>query len=341
MEIEELDRTLLSLTESEKRYKGGEHFDWDQYETTYVDFDGRKVMRLKGAPLFHGGHANDLDQDQSMRPKPFVIRRNSRFNPVPEHVHTLVEMSYVYKGSCPQTVDGEKVLLKEGQVLLLDVDCPHSVGELGEQDIMLSIMFTRDFLGQALVDATAPESVVSRFLVTALADQTNHQHHVRFHSQGSRRVRRYFEELLCEYLDPSPNSEQIMQRLFQLVMIELVNIYEQDYTMREQAEKRVSVVPIIRYIEENCATCTQEEVAARFYISSNYVSTLLKRHTGMTYSQTVQAQRLTRAARLLRSTDETVESVAHACGYENLSFFYKKFRTRYGCLPAEFRERKG
>ena len=53
----------------------------------------------------------------------------------------------------------------------------------------------------------------------------------------------------------------------------------------------------------------------------------------------VEAQRLGHAASLLRNTDRPVEEVAHEVGYENLTFFYRKFREAYGLAPAEYRAR--
>ena len=43
-----------------------------------------------------------------------------------------------------------------------------------------------------------------------------------------------------------------------------------------------------------------------------------------------------RAAELLRG-GATAGAAAHAEGYENMSFFYRKFRDKYGCTPAAYR----
>ena len=116
-------------------------------------------------------------------------------------------------------------------------------------------------------------------------------------------------------------------------------MYEEDYLRRDEDRGSVSVIPIIRYIEKHYRSCTQESVAERFAISPNYVTTLLKRHTGMTYIQAVQAQRLGHATSLLRHSDRTVDDIAREVGYENTTFFYRKFREAYGLAPAEYRAR--
>ena len=77
-------------------------------------------------------------------------------------------------------------------------------------------------------------------------------------------------------------------------------------------------------------------LAERFGLSPNYASALLKKWTGKTYLQLVQERRLTRAMAMLRA-GATVEEAARAAGYDNMTFFYRKFRARYGAAPAACR----
>ena len=117
MEIEELNRRLAALSESELAYRAGGGYSWnDAGELELVD--GREVMRLKNdmfggrAPVSAGAGRAPIAIDREL-----YIRRHSRFNPMPEHVHSYVEISYVYSGTCPQRVNGRDVLLRENQVL--------------------------------------------------------------------------------------------------------------------------------------------------------------------------------------------------------------------------------
>lgn len=322
MELTELNQHLARLSEHEKGYRDG----------TLVHNWGKGPWGINEGPV--------KDSIILSEGKRLYIRRNSRFSPMPEHTHNTLEISYEYTGVCRQTVNGKPLRLAENQVLLLDSGSRHSIEAQGEGDIMLSIMMPQDFLAQCLMNAGTPESAVSRFLVNALASEANHESYILFDSRNNRRIRRYFQELMCEYLDPTPAAEQVMLSLVRLILMELINVYEADYTRKQEASNRVSVVPIIRYIEQNFQTCTQQSVAEHFFISPNYVSKLLKRHTGMTYIQAVQAQRLAHAATLLRTTNRPIDDIARECGYENQSFFYKKFAERYQKSPGAYRGQK-
>lgn len=342
MEIEELNHRLFELSKSERLYRSGTRYDWVKNNRP-ATLDGRPIIQM-GNEVFESLRSSQR-YGHTAQPLPleglFALKRTSRFNPVPEHIHTYMEMSYVYAGTCPQSVNGRSITLQENQVLLLDSNCPHSIGELGANDITISVIISKPYLRQLLADALGGTSMVANFLLDALNEQADHNRYVRFQTQGNRRVRRFFQELLCEYYEPSTGAEAVILHLLQLILSELVNAYEKTYERRKQSTsgRRVSAIPIIRYIENNYLTCTQEGVAEHFYISPNYVSTLLKKHTGMTYRQVIQAQKLGRAASLLRNTNLPISDIARSSGYENQSFFYKKFKEQYGYLPAEYRSR--
>lgn len=332
MELTRLDNLLLELTDSERAYRAGAHYDWSDalVQGNQADIDGRYIRKI-GNPTFA--------LHQEGMPEGLSIVRNSRFNPVPEHVHDYVEISYVYRGRAPQIVNGAELALAQNEVLLLDAACPHAVGELGEHDIMLSVIISRPMLSRSLEQSLSPASAVSRFLLNALNDETDHRGHVHFHTGGSRRVRRYMQEMLCERLDPTAASPQIVSRLFELLLVELMQSYEVTLLQTDApALPSAQVAAAMGFIERNACDCTLDDLARHLHLSPNYASALLKRQTGRTFMQLVQDSRLVRAATLL-DAGATAEVAAREAGYANMSFFYKKFAERYGCTPAAYRQR--
>ncbi len=260
MEIDELERRLNELSASEIAYKDGMAFDWS-IMTEHVEIDGCPVRKI-GQPGFAYARPG--------MPRGLTIRKNSRFNAVPEHVHDYVELSYVYRGRCPQTVAGERLELRRNEVLLLDALCPHAVAALGEDDIMLSMTVSRSFLRRSLESSLSRESAVSRFLFNALNSETDHRGHVRFYCGESRRIRRYMQEMLCELYDPSPNGPEIVLRLFQLFLAELMDCYEREL-VRGAADGAAGptalVTGMLGYIDREFAACSLEGMAAEFGLS--------------------------------------------------------------------------
>jgi len=48
---------------------------------------------------------------------------------------------------------------------------------------------------------------------------------------------------------------------------------------------------------------------------------------------------MSQAAYLLTSSAVPVTDIIESVGYDNTSYFYRKFRERYGMSPKEYRER--
>ena len=79
------------------------------------------------------------------------------------------------------------------------------------------------------------------------------------------------------------------------------------------------------------------DVAAHFYVSPNYLSTLVRRETGTTYRQHVINAKMNMAKQMLFDTRMRVEDIAYAIGYENYISFYNIFRKMEGMSPTEYR----
>ncbi|SDG97539.1 AraC-type DNA-binding protein [Dyadobacter soli] len=67
-------------------------------------------------------------------------------------------------------------------------------------------------------------------------------------------------------------------------------------------------------------------------------SRFIKKRTGKTFVESLNEIRLGHASRSLINTSNTVSEIAYKCGFNNLSYFNRVFKTRNGCTPKEFRD---
>ena len=56
------------------------------------------------------------------------------------------------------------------------------------------------------------------------------------------------------------------------------------------------------------------------------------------YKRQLNDYRLTRAGEYLKMTEENVTQIALKCGFENLSYFNRLFRRKFGVTPRQYRE---
>jgi AraC-like DNA-binding protein len=90
--------------------------------------------------------------------------------------------------------------------------------------------------------------------------------------------------------------------------------------------------------------CSREltivSIAGRHQVTPRYVRKLFEGE-GVTFSEFVLAQRLSRARRMLadvRHDADTISAIAFACGFGDLSYFNRVFRRQYGATPTAVRE---
>ncbi len=96
---------------------------------------------------------------------------------------------------------------------------------------------------------------------------------------------------------------------------------------------------VLQYVELNFAdpAISPTSVATHFGISTRYVHKLLEEQ-GETFGQIILAKRLERCASELRQGAHlTISEVAFRCGFNDMSYFSRAFRRRFGVTPRDYR----
>lgn len=111
----------------------------------------------------------------------------------------------------------------------------------------------------------------------------------------------------------------------------------------QHAEKRGQQAALhrtLRYIRRQIADPQLDltTAAAATFISPNYLTHLLRKTIGKTFSELVFERRMRLArARLVSSTD-SIGDIARQCGYTDDAYFSRRFRQAHGMPPGKFRQ---
>ncbi len=79
------------------------------------------------------------------------------------------------------------------------------------------------------------------------------------------------------------------------------------------------------------------ELADKLKLNNQYLCRLFKKSTGKTITEYVNEVRINKAEKLLYETDDKVIDIALATGYDNISYFIKRFKQQKGMTPNEYR----
>ena len=95
---------------------------------------------------------------------------------------------------------------------------------------------------------------------------------------------------------------------------------------------------MLRYMQDNYAEVTQQLLAEEFKMSVSAVSQVIKRNPTKSYSDHLLSIRMQKAQELLRSTADSIETIAEKVGYGDYFYFMKVFKKATGISPSAFRK---
>lgn len=143
-------------------------------------------------------------------------------------------------------------------------------------------------------------------------------------------------EQLCDWqlVDP-PMNRDVAQRLLEVL---LRRIGELDTMMGTRLQLHPAVAGAVSYLEQNLVEPLQlAELASRAGISASHLGALFNEQCGCSPMQYLQRCRLERACWLLDNPYLRIHEVAAACGYEDVNYFVRLFRQRFGQPPGRWR----
>ena len=95
---------------------------------------------------------------------------------------------------------------------------------------------------------------------------------------------------------------------------------------------------VIEYMEQHLAeNISLDMLSQTMNYSTAYLSRLIKKAAGQSFSELLQELRLRRAQELLRRTDERIGDIALKTGYNDVSYFIAIFKKKTGVTPKEWR----
>jgi AraC-like DNA-binding protein len=163
-------------------------------------------------------------------------------------------------------------------------------------------------------------------------------------AEAVRHLRRYIEMLLQPDgigEDPVVN-EHILTTLLDLAAITLGAARDAGELARMRGLRAARLRAIVAAIKAGFIdpAFSSQDVAAALGFTRRYVNDLLYQ-TGTTFAERVLELRLQKARTMLGRAGHDalkVSDIAFACGFNDVSYFNRTFRRRFGATPSELRE---
>ena len=299
--------------------------------------DGKKQINKE---LYMADSSSVIDNRRLLENGKLIqVRTHTRFVHFPKHTHNYVEVIYMCEGQTTHLINGEEVLLNKGELLFLNQNATQEIQPAGMDDIAVNFIILPEFFDQALLMIGEEENLIRSFIIGCLRNEEDQVNFLHFKVAEVLPIQNLIENLIWTIMNNQQNMRSINQVTMGLLFLQLLNHTDKVAVGKNQFEQEL-LLTVLRFIEEHYKDGKLSELATELHYDLYWLSRMVRRLTKKTYTELVQTKRLNQAAYLLGTTKMSVADIGLAIGYDNLSYFHRIFREKYGVSPKEYRNCK-
>lgn len=269
------------------------------------------------------------------------VRPHTRFIHFPKHRHNYVEVIYMCQGQTTHYIDGNKVVLEQGDLLFLNQHAWQEILPAEEQDIAVNFIVLPEFFNMAFSMMGAEDNLLKEFLVGTLCGKEGDERasYLYFHVADIPPIQNLVENMVWTVFYDMGNKRSCNQITMGLLLLQLLNYMDKMETGGRRYDNELTG-NVLNYIEEHYKNGSLSELAEIMKYDVYWLSREIKKRTGKTYKELLQEKRMNQAVYLLSNSKLSVSDIIESVGYDNSSYFYRIFKEKYGMSPKEYRGRK-
>ena len=269
-------------------------------------------------------------------PHDIKLIQHDRYTPPRLHNHDFYEMFYVYEGEFMLEIEGQKFLMRTGDVCIMPPYVYHSL-DVHNYSIVINILITRSKFENLIISELTGSNLLSSELMPNVYTG-NVNNYLIFHTNGDIDIQDLVLRMCMEALAKRDLDTFFLSTYLQLLLGSLIRGYSDTADRPSTAKKRYGInFEILRYIDMNYKDVTLTSLSDHFNYSSQHMSKLVKMITGMNFQNYVLNKRMEAAAQLLSTTNMKIKDIGPEAGYFNQENFVRSFNKFYGMTPTAYR----
>lgn len=266
---------------------------------------------------------------------PFQIEHRilTRADNCPDHFHwhSCFEITYIVQGKGHYFVNGQTYDVADGDIILFNNVEPHGWEVAGSLELIVMV-FQPELIanGFALLDYDYLEPFLKR--------GTNFKNVLPASEQVTQDIYKLLteisEEETCRTVGYQLMIKANILKILTLLIRHSQDSSKSDRLLSRKALEMKRLSSVFDYINQNYSErLTLSDAAEMAYMSPNYFSQYFKKVTGQNFSDYLNSLRIKKAQDMLKDADSSVIDVAMACGFHNMSNFYRMFKKYTGTTP--------
>lgn len=244
------------------------------------------------------------------------------------HKHVYYEVHIITAGQTEFELENKKrIIVKKGQFIIFPPEVRHRV-------VSESADFDKTAFAYKLTEKAADSSGFYRYAHNMMYNMKAYKY--------TKNIKALAEDIIKKYSD-APYGYMLSIRYNTVnIILEMLNIIvgnQKIETEHKYNDKRINEA--VSYIKENIsALTTVSEVADHIHISSKQLTRIFKKATGVTPGNFIKNQRIQKIGELLGNLDLSLDDIAEAMSFNDLSSLIKLYKRAEGITPGKSRDQK-
>ncbi len=238
------------------------------------------------------------------------------------HWQEDMEIMYFYRTSgCNYIINGNTIHLSEKNLVVVNPGEIHGCSDWGENCVAMCLMIDTKKLHTP--------SFINLFLQNKY--------------EANSEITKIFESLKAvfeKHTAISVSAEcEIMSVIYRLLSV-LAEISGTNHNKSDTARK-IEIKKIVRFISDNLEDkLTLSTLASKMNLSCDRFYHVFKEYVGVSPSQYILLERISKASRLLSDTNLSITQIAQMCGFCTSSYFSDKFKEYIKMSPTKYRKKQ-
>jgi AraC-like DNA-binding protein/quercetin dioxygenase-like cupin family protein len=255
-----------------------------------------------------------------------------------QHSHDYFELMYVSRGHCTQTIGNVHCDLSEGDFCLLNPYVSHSIDISSETDYLFNIIIQKSLFKESFLCSLSGNDLISNFFISSLLQASKQQLYLYFPRYEFNNAHVLIQSLIIELLEKKMGYKKAAENYLALVFTELARCMQQKMDADNSTIiGETNLTTILSYINANKNDITLTSVAEKFHYHPKYISSLIKKYTGKSFSQVLQESRMQEVCYYLENTNMSINELAQLMGYYDRSYFNRTFKKIFNMTPQDYR----
>ncbi len=259
-----------------------------------------------------------------------VARKNRPLLSQAWHFHPELEICYTLKSSGRRFVGNQISDYHKDDLVMFGSNLPHGfTTEMSSSQVV--VQMTADFLGDGFMSKPELHAVKNLF--------TKAKRGLEFSEQTKHKTKKILKKLL--------RKKGMTQLLYLLELLHLLaeaeNVKEictEEYALDLNVDQLGRIKIVYDHVMENFKQeVSIKAIADKLNISEPAFYKFIKKQTKKTYTQIINEFRINHASKLLMTTDLNITQICYDSGYNNISYFNRKFKEIMAQTPQNFKSK--